>query len=70
MSLKQVYRKYLLIPAGVSFTVGTLWVTGCGPDEGLKALPLDKSKEEFQKQSEQLPGIPVQDTAKTKKKGR
>jgi len=52
---------------GLSF--GMLSLTGCG-EPTPPAAPIGKSKDESQKESEQLPGVPVYEGPKPKKRRR
>jgi hypothetical protein len=64
---RDALRKLALIPFAAGASTGLLALAGCG-NEGAPVIPLNKSKEEAQKESEQLPGIPVKDTPGTKKR--
>jgi hypothetical protein len=61
---RDVFRGLAALTAGPAWAAGLLGLAGCGPDEGAPAIPLGKTKDEAQKESEQLPGIPVKDPRK------
>jgi hypothetical protein len=65
---REALRKLVLIPLAAGVSAGILSVAGCGGNEGLPAIPLGKGKEESQRESELLPGIPIKESAPTKKK--
>ncbi|WP_435008654.1 hypothetical protein P12x_005864 [Tundrisphaera lichenicola] len=64
---REVLRKLWAMPLGAVAAAGVFGLAGCGQDEGLPALPISKSKDDFQKDNENLPGIPVKDSRKRKK---
>jgi len=62
---RDALRDFFLAPVGWGLSLGMLSLAGCGEDIPPVA-PLNKSKDESQRESELLPGIP--DNTRKKKK--
>jgi len=64
---RDALRDFFLVPMGWGLSLGMLSLTGCGETPS-PYKPLGKSKDESQKESELLDGIPVKGTPKRKRR--